>query len=184
MQDDHKVLVNEQCLVKFKIGGYQDEVLCDIIPMDICHMLLGRPWQFDRHAVHDGHANTYTLTKDGVKHKLKPMKEIAEKACSVAKICVVDRKQFLHGMSREPMCFAIMPKDGKEEVEEVPTEVADLLEEFPDIISDNVPDGLPPVRKISHQMDLVPGASLPNKAAHRMTPAESEELNRQVHELL
>jgi len=77
-----------------------------------------------------------------------------------------------------------MPKDGKEEVEEVPTKVTDLLEEFPDIISDNVPDGLPPVRKISHQMDLVPGASLPNKAAHRMTPAESEELNRQVHELL
>ena len=44
VQDDHKVMVNEQCLVKFKIGSYQDEVLCDIIPMDICHMLLGRPW--------------------------------------------------------------------------------------------------------------------------------------------
>ena len=119
-----------------------------------------------------------------MKHKLKPMKETAEKVCSVAKICVVDGKQFLEDMRHEPMCFAIIPKDGKEEVEEVPTEVVDLLEEFLDIISDNVPDGLPPVWKISHQMDLVPGASLPNKAAHRMTPAESEELNRQVHELL
>ena len=56
--------------MKFKIGSYQDEVLCDVIPMDIWHMLLGRPWQFDRHVVHDGRANTYTLTKDGVKHKL------------------------------------------------------------------------------------------------------------------
>ena len=27
VQDDHKVMVNEQCLVKFKIGSYQDEVL-------------------------------------------------------------------------------------------------------------------------------------------------------------
>ena len=44
VQDDHKVMVSEQCLVKFKIGSYQDEVLCDVIPMDICHMLLGRPW--------------------------------------------------------------------------------------------------------------------------------------------
>ena len=43
VQDDHKVMVNEQCLVKFKIGSYLDEVLCDVIPMDICHMLLGRP---------------------------------------------------------------------------------------------------------------------------------------------
>ena len=73
MQDDHKVMVNEQYLVKFMIRSYQDEVLHDVIPMDICHMLLGRPWQFDRHVVHNGHANTYTLTKDGVKHKLKPL---------------------------------------------------------------------------------------------------------------
>ena len=43
VQDDHKVMVNEQCSVKFKIRSYQDEVLCDIIPMDICHMFLGRP---------------------------------------------------------------------------------------------------------------------------------------------
>ena len=39
------------------------------------------------------------------------------------------------------MCFSIVPKDGKIEVEEVPTEVAKLLKEFLDIVSDNVPDG-------------------------------------------
>ena len=33
-------------------------------------------------------------------------------------------------------------------------------------------------------MDLIPGASLPNKAPYRLTPIENEELNRQVHELL
>ena len=59
-----------------------------------------------------------------------------------------------------------------------------MLEEFSNIVSNNVPNGLPPMRKISHQMDLVPCANLPNKAMHRMTPIESEELNRQVHELL
>ena len=58
--------------MKFKIGSYQDEVLCDVIPMDICHMLLGRPWEIDMHDVHDGHVNTYTLKKDGLKHKMKP----------------------------------------------------------------------------------------------------------------
>ena len=79
MQDDHKVMVNERCLVKFKIGSYQDEVLCDVIPMDICHMLLGSSWQFDRHVVHDGCANTYSLTKDKMKHKLKSLMETNEK---------------------------------------------------------------------------------------------------------
>jgi hypothetical protein len=40
------------------------------------------------------------------------------------------------------------------------------------------------VRSISHQIDFIPGSSLPNKAPHRLTLAESEEINRQVHELL
>ena len=48
------------------------------------------------------------------------------------------------------MCFAVVPKDGKAEVEEVPAKVVNLLEEFLDIVLDNVPDGLAPVQKISH----------------------------------
>ena len=85
-----------------------------------------------------------------MKHKLNSLKEKEEKICSVARICFVDGKEFLKGMKHEHMCFAIIPKDSKEEVEEVPLEVADMLGEFFDIVSDNVPDGLPPMRKISH----------------------------------
>jgi hypothetical protein len=40
----HQVTVTKQCLVEFKIGGYRDEILCDVIHMDVCHVLLGRPW--------------------------------------------------------------------------------------------------------------------------------------------
>ena len=59
-----------------------------------------------------------------------------------------------------------------------------MLEEFFGILSNNVLDGLPPMRKISHQIYLVPGANFPNKAEHIMAPVESEELNIQVNELL
>ena len=100
--------------------------------------------------MNDGRANTYTLTKDGVKHKLKPLQEKEEKVCNAARICVVDGKDFLKGMKHEHMCFAIIPKDSKEEVEEVPTKVVDMLGDFSDIVSDNVPNGLPPMKKISH----------------------------------
>jgi hypothetical protein len=50
----HQVMVTKQCLVEFNIGGYRDEILCDVIPMDVCHISLGRPWQFDINAIHDG----------------------------------------------------------------------------------------------------------------------------------
>jgi len=37
--------VNSRCLISFSIGkSYHDEFWCDIIPMDACHLLLGRPW--------------------------------------------------------------------------------------------------------------------------------------------
>lgn len=35
---------------------------------------------------------------------------------------------------------------------------------------------------IQHQIDLIPGFSLPNQAATRMSPSEHEELSRQVSE--
>ena len=97
---------------------------------------------------------------------------------------IFDGRKFLDSLRREHMCFSIIPKDGKGELEEVLIEVANLLEEFQNILSNNVPNGLPLVQKISHQMDLIPRASFPNKVVHRLTPVESEELNRQVNELL
>ena len=66
----------------------------------------------------------------------------------------------------------------------VPEEITELLNEYKEIIADDLPNGLPPIRSINHCMDLIPGASLPNKAPYRLTPVENEELNRQVHELL
>jgi hypothetical protein len=58
LQKGHQVNVTKQCLVEFKIGGYKDEILCDVIPMDVCHLLLGRPWKYDRNVIHDGRKNT------------------------------------------------------------------------------------------------------------------------------
>lgn len=53
--------VSKQVLVSFSIGHYKDSTSCDVIPMDACHLLLGRPWQFDRDAFHRGKANTYSF---------------------------------------------------------------------------------------------------------------------------
>ena len=59
-----------------------------------------------------------------------------------------------------------------------------MLENYCDIIVDDLPDELPPIRKISHHIDLILGANFPNKAAYRMTPTENEEIRKQVQELL
>jgi hypothetical protein len=57
-----------------------------------------------------------------------------------------------------------------------PTEVQNLL--------DDLPHTLPPIRSISHKIDLISGASFPNKAAYRLTPQENEEVKEIVQEFL
>jgi hypothetical protein len=49
---------------------------------------------------------------------------------------------------------------------------------------EELPHSLPPMRSMSHHIDLILGASFPNKAAYRLTPQENEEVKRQVQELL
>ena len=75
LQEGSDIKVKHRCLVSFTIGKhYQDEVWCDVVPMDVCHLLLGRPWQYDRQIIYDGFKNTYTFRKDGHKIVLAPLK--------------------------------------------------------------------------------------------------------------
>uniref|UniRef100_A0A2N9H3G2 CCHC-type domain-containing protein n=1 Tax=Fagus sylvatica TaxID=28930 RepID=A0A2N9H3G2_FAGSY len=56
--------------------------------------------------------------------------------------------------------------------------------EYEDVFPNDVPSGLPPIRSIEHQIDFVPGATIPNRPAYRSNPEETKELQRQVEELL
>ena len=61
-----------QILINFTIGRYTDQVLCDIVLIQARHLLLGRPWQFDAEARHEGKSNRYHLVKDGKAYILAP----------------------------------------------------------------------------------------------------------------
>jgi hypothetical protein len=94
-------MVAKQCLVGFNIGGNRDEILCDVIPMDVCHILLGRPWQFDRNVIHYGRKNTYTLEKNGRTHMLILIKEKKVKEESNTNILLMRRKELLKEVKKE-----------------------------------------------------------------------------------
>ena len=53
---------SKRALISFSIGAkYNDQVWCDVVIMDTSHLLLRRPWLYDRRVIHDGHANTYSF---------------------------------------------------------------------------------------------------------------------------
>ncbi|KAK1602023.1 hypothetical protein QYE76_027128 [Lolium multiflorum] len=73
LSDKGNVKIQHTVTVNFKIGPYEDTVECDVVPMTVCHMLLGRPWQFDKKAIHDGYSNAYTFKVKDKKFELRPM---------------------------------------------------------------------------------------------------------------
>jgi hypothetical protein len=185
LQKGHQVSVTKQCLVEFEIGGYNDKILCDVIPMDVCHLLLGRPWKYDRNVVHDGRMNTYTLEKDGRTHRLLPIKDKEVKPKVSNTILLMSGKELLTEMEKkeDPQFFVVRkPRIVRTStrVDDLPDEIQELLGEFADIIMDELPRSFPPMRSVSHHIDLIPGASFLNKATYRLMPQENEEVKRQV----
>jgi hypothetical protein len=67
------VKVSAMIHLSFSIGDYHGEVDCDIAPMQACHLLLGRPWQFDVDSVHFGRSNKYTFIHNDKKVVLVPL---------------------------------------------------------------------------------------------------------------
>ena len=94
-------MVSQQFQVEFKIGGYRDEILCDVIPMDVTHILLGRPWQFDRKVIHDGRKNTYTLEKNGRTQMLLPIEDKEKKREAISSILLISGKELLNEVKKE-----------------------------------------------------------------------------------
>ncbi|KAJ9538373.1 hypothetical protein OSB04_031106 [Centaurea solstitialis] len=185
-----------EVLVSFRIGKYEDEVLCDVVPMQASHMLLGRPWQYDQHVKHDGFTNKYTFVHKDKPITLVPMfpSQVFEDQVRLQK----DAKKMKEPKGKneeglkEKEKYKKNTRGKKEEAQlatnnlagSIPSNVLAVLQEFEDLFSEEVPDGLPPTRGIEHQVDFVPEASIPNKPNYRTSPEETKELQRQVEELL
>ncbi|XP_048628610.1 uncharacterized protein LOC125575724 [Brassica napus] len=142
LNEEGEMRVSTQVSIPLSIGRYEDEILCDVIPMEASHILLGRPWQFDRRVTHDGFTNKHSF-------------EFNETLLNLTDF-----------------------------TPEYPSEVSALLQDFEDVFPEDNPIGLPPIRGIEHQIDFVPGSTLPNRPAYRTNPVETKELQRQVEELM
>jgi len=68
-----RCILTKQVLVAYSIRNLRDEVLCDVLPMDACHLLLGKHWQFDKNAIHNGKTNTYSFKLKGHSYTLVPL---------------------------------------------------------------------------------------------------------------
>ena len=124
-----------------------------------------------------------------MKHTLLPLKDEADKGTTGNSVMLMSGKELLQEVGKgEEMHFSVIgrPKGilTSTNLDDLLEEIKTLLNDFADIIVDELPNALPPIRSISHHIDLIPRASLPNKATQRLTPQENAEFGRQVQELM
>ncbi|PKI67971.1 hypothetical protein CRG98_011567 [Punica granatum] len=89
-------------------------------------------------------------------------------------ICVLDVKC---------QCVVLVDEDVASR-DDVPAEVAQVLDSFKDVMPTELPKKLPPNRKVDHRIELVPDAKLPTMAPYRIAPPKLVELRKQLKELL
>ncbi|GJR26702.1 putative nucleotidyltransferase, ribonuclease H [Tanacetum coccineum] len=151
-----EVTVSKRVLVAFSVGTtYKDSVWCDVVPMDACHLLLGRPWEYDRDTTHYGRANTYSFLFDGVKITLMPNKP--KKLVNKATSTLLTLSQFENELEMGDDVFVLIGKEVAKD-SKILEAMIPLLEEFLDVFHDELLDGLPPLRDIQHHIDLEPGS--------------------------
>ncbi|GJT96022.1 reverse transcriptase domain-containing protein [Tanacetum coccineum] len=97
----------------------------------------------------------------------------------VVRIPLLDGKVLrVLGERPEEKARHLMSVKAKEQKQEEMVVVRDFPEVFPDDLS-----GLPPIREIGFQIELVHGAILVAKSPYRLAPSEMEELSGQLKEL-
>ncbi|XP_038975300.1 uncharacterized protein LOC103717641 [Phoenix dactylifera] len=192
--DTSSIPVRYRCKIPIKFQSYQEEIWCDVLPMDVGSIILGRLWLFDQDAMLFGRTNTCSFMHKGKKITLYPSPPKKPKDSNPIKpkeekqpkgLHLINAKELERDIKESPSVWVLAVKEvSLKETSLIPEEMTSLLKEFEDITPEDLSDQLPPMRNIQHAIDLVPGATLPNSPHYRLNPIEHAELKRQVEELL
>ena len=68
--------VKKRCLVPIEFATYSDKIWCDIVIMNIGHIILGRPWLYDLDVTIYGRLNFCLFVYDEKNVKLAPVRHV------------------------------------------------------------------------------------------------------------
>jgi hypothetical protein len=54
--------VSQQCRLHYDIKSFKDEVLFDISPLEVCDVILGKPYLWKKHVVYESKPHNVIIT--------------------------------------------------------------------------------------------------------------------------
>eukprot|EP00253_Pinus_taeda_P027718 PITA_27718 len=180
LNDKAQLQVTRQCKFKFSFGSaFVDEVELDVIPLNICGIVLGSPYLYDRKAIFYRAKNKYLLVKDGIEyfvkaHKLKNNYTLINSG--QMKRMINSCKQFLLMVVKEKTpnktnVFEGCNADQQADIEKIVSEYDVLFKE---------PKGLPPKKGIVHDIILQQDVPFPNIRMYRLSALENAKIKKYV----
>jgi hypothetical protein len=142
--DTTSIPIKERCLVSIQFLTYKDDIWCDVLPMDVEHIILGRPWLYDLDVTLHGRSNSCSFVFEGKKIKLTPLLpkpiEVNKKREVMAPkgLNIISHKAFEKVANQESVVLVLVTKEVPLEIplalhEEPPEEVKSVLNEFQDV---------------------------------------------------
>ncbi|GKA50611.1 putative reverse transcriptase domain-containing protein [Tanacetum coccineum] len=92
-------------------------------------------------------------------------------------ISCIKTKRYISRGCQVFMIQVMEKKSDEKRLEDIP-----VVKEFSDVFPEDLP-GLPPVRQVEFQIDLIPGAAPVARTPYRLDPLEMQELSNQLQEL-
>jgi hypothetical protein len=182
--DNAKLQVTRRCKLRFAITAhFIDEVELDVIPLDICGIVLGSPYLYNRKAIFHRHENKYHLFKNGVEYIVRAH----TKKMNLSLVNAGQMKRLVNA-SKNFVLLMIKPKDDIENEAfqscdtNLKSDLYEVFNQYDEMFKE--PNGLPPKRGIQHEIQLQQDCPLPNIGMYRMSVMENAKIKKQIQELL
>ena len=126
-------------------------MLCDVLEISACHILLGRPWKYDKRTIHNGYTNTYTI-KHERKKELMPLPPhwTIQSRPNKNPVHLINREVCEKEVSENGITYLLFNKEVLDDTLDIPPELQPLLVGFVDVFPEELPQGLLPIRGIEH----------------------------------
>ena len=167
------------------IDGHVDQITLTVIELDGYDIILGMPWLVKHNPRVDWCQGVVTLDNvaDPVINNI--ISSAHDETSSSSVITALQFGRVSRKAGNELLLVLVQDNDVQMNTLSVDSgEAKKLLAQFCDVFPDDLPSGLPPKRDVDHRIELVSGSDPPSRPTYRMSPAELNELKKQLDELL
>ena len=159
------LLVRQKCHLSYGIKHFKYAILCDVVPLEVCDVLLGQPYMWKFHVVYESRPRSVIVTLGGQLYR------VPEVVLTTANSLILEKKYLKVISQMKTFVLFLVQSKGQKNITVTTTNLAQglstqqkqvekVVEKYRDIFAS--PIGVPPHYQVKYPIDLIPGSPLRN----------------------